>query len=938
MPDPYSGRPGRASSLKDTVRQRRSCPRVGILRLDLVYVRLNDSLGEAPIEMVRVGQSQKHTRPQEIGQVLNHWLGDDPQKWPPLVRSSIGDGDISIVPVRLGMQGDIGVLVAGSQRADFPGQTERLLLNVAANQAAIGLQEARLLREQKRANDLLELGVRGSNLSIFDFDMPDGKIENSPFTLINFWEPLGYDPRSAPTTFAGAAGMVLHPDEIAHVAVEIQGYLEGTRPRFELEHRVRHHDGSWQWRLSRGVALRHPDGTPKRFIGSHVDITSLKRIEEELSRAREVAESANRAKDEFLANVSHEIRTPMNAILGMTELAMDSARTEHQRQLLATVKSAARNLLGIINDLLDFSKIEAGRLALDLADFFLREALGDTVRALAARAHRKGLELICHVRSDVPDALIGDAGRLRQVILNLVGNAIKFTARGEVVVEVAMAPRPDAADDAVLLLFTVRDTGIGIAREKQAAIFRAFEQEDSSTTRRYGGTGLGLTISAQLAALMGGGIAVESEPGRGSAFTFTARFGRSSRPAPDAQRGSPERLEDLRVLIVDDNESNRRILAEWLTSWRMRAVAVDGAASAVDALARAEEGGAPYSLVLLDGRMPDGDGITLAAEIRERFGASKRLVLLSSEDSPALVARSREAGIRAYLLKPVQQSELLETISAVMNTPDAMPNAATEMNGGGTPAAAATAAGLRILVAEDNELNVVLLRELLSERGHRAHIVGDGRAAVAAATNATFDLLLLDLHMPEMDGFEVVGAIRERERATGRHLPIVALTARSASRDRARCLAAGMDDFLSKPVQKDELWAAVDRMTAAIPAAKARASRLLDPRAVLRACGGRASTLDKLCEVFRRSLPDHLAHCRSALRDHDLPRLSEAAHMLYGTLAAFSTIAGAVASTLEDSAVRRELESCTALVERLEEMSAELLEDMRALTIEGLNS
>jgi two-component system, sensor histidine kinase and response regulator len=910
-----------------------------ILRLDLVYVRLNEQVGETPVEMARVAPSRTlPARPHEIGELLERCLGDDRQRWHPLVRSSVGDGEISIVPVPLGMQGEIGVLVAGARRADFPGQTETLLLNVAANQAAIGLKEAQLLREQKRAKEHLELGVHGSNLAIFDFDIVDGRIENSPFSLVNFWEPLGYDPGTMPPLFSSAAAGFLHPDEVAHIAAEIQGCLDGTMPRLELEHRIRHQDGSWQWRLARAVAVRHPDGTPKRFIGSSVDITSLMRIEDELQRAREFAESANRAKDEFLANVSHEIRTPMNAILGMTELAMDSASTEHQRQLLGTVKSAARNLLGIINDLLDFSKIEAGRMALDPADFYLRDALGDTLRALAARAHRKGLELICQVRSDVPDALIGDPGRLRQVILNLVGNAIKFTARGEVVVEVAMAPRPPAPDDTVELLFTVRDTGIGIAREKQSSIFRAFEQEDSSTTRRYGGTGLGLTISAQLAALMGGSISVDSEPGRGSTFTFAARFAPSSRPAPATHGVTPERLEDLRVLVVDDNESNRRILAEWLTGWRMRPLAVDDAASALEALARAERSGARCSLVLLDSRLPDGDGIALAAEIRERFGASVRLVLLSSEDSPNLLARSRQTGIQAYLLKPVQQSELLDTISAVMIAPDSMAGAATEQSRGDTPAVAATGGGLRILVAEDNELNVVLLRELLSQRGHRAHIVGDGRTALSVATDDAFDLLLLDLHMPEMDGFEVVRAIRERERVTGGHLPIVALTARSASGDRVRCLAAGMDEFLSKPVQKDELWAAVDRVTATIPAAKASASRLLDATAVLRACGGRAATLARLCEVFRRSLPDHLARCRSALGDDDLRRLGEAAHMLYGTLAAFSTIAGAVASTLEDSAVRGERETCKALVGRLEDMSAELLDDIGAVTIEALGS
>ena len=506
---------------------------------------------------------------------------------------------------------------------------------------------------------------------------------------------------------------------------------------------------------------------------------------------------------------------------------------------------------------------------LDESDFSLRAALGDTLRALAERAHRKGLELICQVRPEVPDTLFGDAGRLRQVLMNLVGNAIKFTARGEVEIDVTSgAP----VGDMVPLIFTVRDTGIGIAREKQAAIFRAFEQEDSSTTRKYGGTGLGLTISAQLATLMGGGITVESEPGRGSTFGFTARFARSSRPELAALTVSSELLEDLRVLVVDDNETNRRILEEWLTNWRMRPTTVGDAASALQALARAQETGAPYALVLLDGRMPDSDGIVLAGQIRERFPASStRLILLSSDDSPLLAARSREAAIQACLLKPVQHSELLEAIWAVMNTAvDAAPPPAAGTTRARAPAFVARPA-LRILVAEDNELNTALLQELLTQSGHRVQFANNGRDALALATAGSFDLLLLDLHMPEMDGFEVVQAIRTSESSTGKHLPIVALTARSSSRDRDRCLAAGMDDFLSKPIEADALSIAIDRMAAAFPPARVRDSRLLDPSAILRACGGRPATLERLREVFQQSLPGHLARVRSALGDRDLP-------------------------------------------------------------------
>ncbi|HEY0469737.1 MAG TPA: response regulator, partial [Polyangiaceae bacterium] len=792
------------------------------------------------------------------------------------------------------------------------------------------------LEEQLRqAKERLELAIRSSNLSIWEYDMPDGTLATARELLTNVWESLGYDPRDE---VPASVALAIHPEDLERVSADVAGYLGGTAPTFETEHRVRHKDGSHRWILGRGLALRDADGRPVRFVGTSVDITQMKRIEGELQRAREAAESANRAKDEFLANVSHEIRTPMNAILGMTELALDAAHTDHERQLLSTAKSAAQNLLNVINDLLDFSKIAAGKLALDESAFSLRATLGDSLRALATRAHRKRLELICYAHPNVPDALFGDASRLRQVLLNLIGNALKFTAQGEVVLEVAMVPDAAAAADTVFLLFTVRDTGIGIAPEKQAAIFRAFEQEDSSTTRKYGGTGLGLTISSQLAALMGGEITVKSEPGRGSTFGFSARFARASNHEVPVTGISPERLEALRVLVVDDNETNRRVMEEWLTNWRMRPTSVGDAASALDALVRAEQTGEPYSLVLLDGRMPDVDGITLAGSIRKLFGAaSKRLILLSSDDSPILAVRAREAGIRASLLKPVQASELLDTILAVMSTVEELPSTAA----GTVPASfvrASTGPPLRVLVAEDNELNVALLNELLIQGGHRVKFAYDGRSALALALSGSFELLLLDLHMPEMDGFEVTHAIREHERATHRHLPIIALTARSSNRDRERCLAVGMDDFLSKPLEAAALWAAIDLIVAAFPPARAAEAWLLDPRAILRACAGRPDFLEKLAEAFRRSVPNHLGRVRSALRDGDLERLREAAHLLSGTVSAFSATVGAFAMALEDAASNEDRRKCAELFERLEAACPAMLEETLGLTIERLES
>lgn len=721
----------------------------------------------------------------------------------------------------------------------------------------------------------------------------------------------------------------LHPedrDEISREWAAAAAVGEG----FSREFRMMSAIGEARWVHARLSTLRNDAGEVVGYVGTTEDITARREAEESLRAAKEAAEVATRAKSAFLATMSHEIRTPMNGVIGMTGLLFDTDLTPEQRQYAETIRGCGQSLLTLINDILDFSKIEARKLQMEIVDFDLRTAVEEAVELVAERAHAKKLELVVIVHHNVPAGLCGDPGRLRQVLTNLVGNAIKFTGSGEVVVRARLV---EESDRSAILRFEVIDTGIGLSSESIDKLFQPFSQADGSTTRRYGGTGLGLAICKQLVGLMGGSIGVESTPGKGSTFWFTAAFEKVSETAL-ALPAPRKDLRGVRLLIVDDNETNRELLRAQTSAWGMISDVAHDAKQALVML-RSRVAVAPYEIAILDMMMPVMDGLELGHAIREEASlASVRLLLLTSSGQVGQGEASRRTGFQGYLTKPVREAHLYDCLRTLMGlSPEDKQEAVDRLVTSHSLREEAARNRARILVVEDNEVNQMVAVRILDKLGYRTDVAANGLEAVDAHASRTFDAILMDCQMPEMDGYEATGAIRRAEAVTGKHTPIIAMTANAMQGDREKCLAAGMDDYISKPIRREDLVATLRRFIS-VPTSsgadlgrsnQAEAHEEPVDHAVIQELRGVAHRdqgdfVVELIDQFLQDSTSRLAVLRTAIEGRDTSGITKAAHGLKGssgtmgarrmaTLCARLEAAGRLGQTSGTTELVRELDS-----------------------------
>jgi PAS domain S-box-containing protein len=740
---------------------------------------------------------------------------------------------------------------------------------------------------------------------------------------------LGYSPEELLGT---RILCLLHEEQRADVEASLSQLVTQKGTWSNLLMRWRHKDGSDRYTQSSAIPILDESGELIGYRGSDHDITLLKRYEQNLEEAKHKAEAASQAKSEFLANMSHEIRTPMNGVIGLTSLVLNTQLSAQQRDYLELMKSSADSLLRLLNDILDFSKMEARKLELDPIEFDVREAVGNTLKTFAASASERQIELTCHVAPTVPAVLVGDPGRLAQIIVNLTGNALKFTRQGEVVVRIAAEPQADNSTLSTLLHISVADSGIGMTGEQQATVFQAFQQADSSTTRQFGGTGLGLSIVSQLVALMDGSIRVESELGKGTTFHLAVRLGVPERQPPTAVSQQPLALNNMPVLVVDDNRSNRLILAEILTSWGMRPALAAGGQQALEEMRQQAARGTPFPLVLLDTGMPQVDGFDVASAIKAapELG-STCVMMLSSSDFSAEIARCNALGVTCFVRKPVKQSELFDAIVTAANI---APRAAASA-GEDAVLLATPLRKLNVLVAEDHPVNQVLIAAILNGRGHAFSIANNGLEVLrllerAPGEHPPFDVVLMDGQMPAMDGYQTTREIRRRERATGKHLRIIAVTANAMKDDRDKCMAAGMDDYVTKPIDADQLLERLESVLPAragvvqAPAAAAAAApatvavTAFAVEAALQRARGKRTLLRQLVQLLLQDLPGTLAELASALSANDARQVERTAHRLRG--AAFTVCAEPLAAAAGDL----ELAARNADAARMQEGAGEL--------------